>query len=78
MPAFLLLSSCPMLLLQLVLDVRRIMQQLQQPAASQDDSSSSSGVDVVDMASRLSALGYRVTVGGDQHALDAHTLCGHK
>lgn len=47
---------------QLVLDVRRIMQQLQQQAASQDDSSSSSGVDVVDMASRLSAQGYRVTV----------------
>lgn len=42
-------------LLQLVLDVRRLMRQLQSESAD-------SSVDVVEMASRLSAMGYRVTV----------------
>jgi hypothetical protein len=42
-------------LLQLVLDVRRLMRDQQMKAAE-------GSVDVVEMASRLSAAGYRVTV----------------
>jgi hypothetical protein len=42
--------------LQLVLDVRRLINVLSKAAAD-------SSVDVVEMASRLSAMGYRVTVG---------------
>lgn len=45
-----------LLCLQLVLDVRRLMRVLQNEAAD-------GSVDVVELASRLSAMGYRVTVG---------------